>query len=666
MEKLKLTELEKQYLIERIQMGEDIPVDFKYKLFPTLQKEYELVYGGKMRREDILADEDGVSAVPLQVEKVFNGERNLFDDGWRNIIVFGDNLQFLKTIYKNQDPLIKDKVKGKVKLIYIDPPFGTGDEYDGNTAQRAYSAKRKGADFVEFLRRRVVIAKEILADDGLIFIRLSHHFGHYAKVLFDEIFGKANFTNELVVNRIKKNVTQKGRRNIPTAIDIIYVYKKTQQANYSNVVKKLKQQKKGYWHSMDSPGIPGPRKLFISGRVFYPPEGTHFKYTQKDAEEKYKEGKLRVNPKTDKLQYWVEPKDEINLDTNWTDIPGYSFTTKYPTENSEKLLERVIQVGSKENDIVLDFFGGSGTTAAVAEKLNRKWIVCDIGKLAFYTIQKRILSIETSKSLSNPSKKYGLKAKSFITVNTGLYDLPKLFELQKEEYIRFVMNLFEVTPQKKIINGINIHGERKDGYNVLIWEYWNFEDAAVDEVFLEHLHNAIGNRLGDRLYLIAPANKVQFIDDYYQIDRVRYYFLKVPYQIIQELHKAKFKKFRQPTSKSDINALEDAIGFHFIRQPEVKSSFKNGLLIVNEFAANYPDEETGKDIPGFEALAMIIVDKNYNGKEFVMSEAFFAEDLLKKGSDKIEIKLNSYGERIGVVYVDLYGNEFREELKTKA
>ncbi|GLI53750.1 hypothetical protein [Thermodesulfovibrio yellowstonii] len=119
-----LTEYDIQFLIERLQKGEPIPEDYKYKLFPIKQKEYELVYAGKMRKEDILANEDGVFPVPLQVEKVFNSnEHPVSDNEWRNMIVFGDNLQFLKTVYENKDPLIKDKVKGKVKLIYIDPPL---------------------------------------------------------------------------------------------------------------------------------------------------------------------------------------------------------------------------------------------------------------------------------------------------------------------------------------------------------------------------------------------------------------------------------------------------------------------------------------------------------------------------------------------------------------
>src|SRR3972149_6277694 len=167
----KLNEYDIQFLIDNLQKGEPIPDDYKYKLFPTKQKEYELVYAGKMRKEDILANEDGVFPVPLQVEKIFNGdEYPAGDKDWRNMIVFGDNLQFLKTVCENKDLLIKDKVKGKVKLIYIDPPFATESDFKGDKKQKAYSDKTKGAEFVEHLRRRLIVAKELLVDNGSILV----------------------------------------------------------------------------------------------------------------------------------------------------------------------------------------------------------------------------------------------------------------------------------------------------------------------------------------------------------------------------------------------------------------------------------------------------------------------------------------------------------------
>jgi site-specific DNA-methyltransferase (adenine-specific)/adenine-specific DNA-methyltransferase len=685
---MELTEKERQYLIERLKDGETIPPDFKYKLFPTGQKEYELSYAGKMRREDILANEDGVFPVPLQIEKVFNGERENFDDGWRNMIVFGDNLQFLKTIYHNQDELIKDKVKGKVKLIYIDPPFGTGDEYDGNKGQKAYSAKTKGADFVEFLRRRLIVAREVLARDGVLFIRIDYHFGHYVKVLMDQIFGKDNFRNEIVINRFKRQLT--GLNQFNHSVDSLFFYSKSENYNFTEIFRSricsfCGSEKEPEWHHMVSSGLRNPPERTILGRLMYPPKGQHWKYTQEKIDQMTKDGRIRIvenrrytDINGDKVQGVPDflQTEIIPVDNSWTDLKGYLFNPSYPTENPEELLERVIKCSTVPGDLVLDFFAGSGVTAAVSEKMGRKWIVCDIGKLSFYTMQKRLLQIQDSKWAG---KKYGQKAKAFLTVNTGLYDLQKLWELNQEKYKDFVLNLFEVERRSKKIGGIKIDGERFGSY-VMVWPFWEHKDASVDETFLATLHQSISGRIGDRFYVIAPANSVDFISDYHEIGDVRYYFLKVPYQIIQELHKKQFKKFRQPQSKSKINELEDAIGFHFMRQPEVQSHFEKGNLTISKFVSSYSDEDTGREMANFESLSMVIVDENYNGKEFVMTQFFFAEDLLKtkkkdqteeelknelKHQKRISIPLKPLVERIFVIYVDIYGNEFKEEMRTK-
>jgi site-specific DNA-methyltransferase (adenine-specific)/adenine-specific DNA-methyltransferase len=222
----------------------------------------------------------------------------------------------------------------------------------------------------------------------------------------------------------------------------------------------------------------------------------------------------------------------------------------------------------------MDVFAGSGTTLAVAEKLSRRWIGCDIGKLSIYTIQKRLLGIDQSKDLENPKQKYSKPSKSFAVVTSGLYDLGKIFDLQKDEYVNFVKDLFEIEEAKrKTVGGVEIDGKKRD-YLVKIFPYWEFKNTSVDEKYLRELHKNIGQKIGDRFYIIAPANNVDFISDYHQIDNVRYYFLKVPYQVIKELHKVQFKKLRQPQSKNQINDLDEAIGFHFVRQPEVKSEMK--------------------------------------------------------------------------------------------
>jgi DNA modification methylase len=552
-----------QFLVERLQNKETIPDDFKYKLFPIKQAEYELVYAGKMRKEDVLANEDGVFPVPLQVEKIFNEKKHSSErDSWKNIIAFGDNLQFLKTIYENKDPIIKNKVKGKIKLIYIDPPFASESDFKTNTGAKAYADKVKGAEYLEFLRRRLIVAREILDNDGSIYVHLDWKKSHYVKLILDEIFGEENFRNEIVWYYEDKFAT--GGKSLDKNHDIIYHYSKTSKFISNEVrIPKLKKTRRALRKKVNGKTV---NVLDENGQKIY------VEYTDKVIDDVWQIGRTLT-------------KDE-NVD--------------YPTQKKEELVERVLLYGSNPGDLVCDFFAGSGTLAAVAEKLGRKWIVCDIGKLAFYTMQKRILTLQDSRDLLNKKKKYGKKANPFITVNTGIYDLEKVFELKKEEYINFVMNLFEVDRLEKKINGIKIDGEKKDGYYCLIYPYWKFKNAEVNEEYLEDLHSHIGDKIGERLYIIVPANYVNFITDYHEIDNVRYYFLKVPYQIIKELHKVNFRKLRQPQSKKNINDLENAVGFHFIRQPITESKLmidENKIkIIIKKFFSNYVEEETNKDM----------------------------------------------------------------------
>lgn len=159
----------------------------------------------------------------------------------------------------------------------------------------------------------------------------------------------------------------------------------------------------------------------------------------------------------------------------------------------------------------------------------------------------------------------------------------------------------------------------------------------------------------------------------------------MPYQIIKELHKVEFKKFRQPQSKSNVNDLEDAVGFHFMRQPKVISELKSDRyklsIKIKEFYSDFTEEETEKDMANFESLAMVLIDKHYNGETFEMDEYYFAEDLLPKKKKKeeenikeelkkqkiisIELNKKDCGNRLLVIYIDIYGNEFKEVLSLK-
>ena len=242
--------------------------------------------------------------------------------------------------------------------------------------------------------------------------------------------------------------------------------------------------------------------------------------------------------------------------------------------------------------------------------------------------------------------------------------------------------------RKRTISGIQIDGEKKDGFNAIIWRYWDYKDCTVDEEYLHDLHGHIGSKAGQRIYIIAPASYVSFISDYYEIEKVRYYFLKVPYQIIRELHKVRFKKFRQPQRKSNVNDLENSIGFHFMRQPDVKSELKvkSGKIhiTIKKFLSDFSEEETGRDMSNFESLSMVLIDQDFDGETFDMDLYYFAADLLHKKIDLQEdhsdtldhlkeelrhagnvtlppISKSECGKKIMLIYIDIYGNEFKEE-----
>lgn len=155
----KLNERERHRIIELLKVKKDLPLDYKHILFPLEKKKYELVYAGKEREEDILAD---TMAVPLRPIKTFckNG------DGWTNKLIFGDNLQVMKSMLDDSE------VRGQVKLIYIDPPFATKKEYHGSLDQKAYQDKIYGSKFIEFLRKRLIFLRELLADDGSIYVHI--------------------------------------------------------------------------------------------------------------------------------------------------------------------------------------------------------------------------------------------------------------------------------------------------------------------------------------------------------------------------------------------------------------------------------------------------------------------------------------------------------------
>ena len=382
---------------------------------------------------------------------------------WKNKLIWGDNKYIINSLLNDST------IAGKIKLIYIDPPFFTGTNMNINISigNKAELTKQPSAieevayrnmwkegvsSFLQYMYERIKAMRELLADDGSIYVRFDYHYAHYIKLILDEIFGYENFRNEIIINRTRKNVMEsQTQRVFPTATDSLFLYAKSGNTLLNQVVKKMSEKREAFWRRMDDSAGQGSPKIFF-GKELSPPVGKHFKYSQEKINEMISDGKLRLKCKecgyehtkgewrkcpkckkdNPKPEYFVAEKENQLIDTNWTDIPGYSFSTGYPTENSEQVLERVISASSNKNDIVADFFGGSGTTAAVAEKLNRRWITCDIGRFSIHTMRKRFLEIPT--------------CKPFEVLNMGKYERQQwISEATKgdyKSYISFILQLY--------------------------------------------------------------------------------------------------------------------------------------------------------------------------------------------------------------------------------
>jgi len=655
----KLNERDRERIMELLEKGEDLPLDYKHILFPPEKKEYELVYAGKEREEDILAD---TMAVPLQPIKTFGSNGN----GWTNKLIFGDNLQVMKSLLDDPD------VKGQVKLIYIDPPFATKQEFRGSKDQKAYQDKIVGSKFIEFLRKRLVFLRELLSDDGSIFIHLDQKKGHYIKVVLDEIFGEQNFKNEIVWKRTSAH-SDSGK--FGNNADFIYYYVNGDNYIWNQEYEPYSKKYLARFKNVDPDGRrwqdgPITAKGLSGGGYEYTYKGIKglWRCPISTMEVLDKEGKLYFTKKGGiRIKRYLDEDKGIPLQTIWTDI--YATNSQaverigYPTQKPETLLERVIKVSSNPGDLVLDAFAGSGTTLAVAEKLGRRWIGIDCGKLAIYTMQKRLLNLKSE--IGNRGKK--LKPKPFTLYHAGLYDFARLKKLPWPEWRKFALLLFNCRDDNHKVSGVELDGY-KGRSDVLVFDYQKEGGVVLDYGFIDDLHSMIGSKIGSQFFIIAPAASVTFLEDYIDKGSVRYYILRIPYSIINELHNKDFEAIRQPIDESQVNDTVDAVGFDFIRQPKVECNYsiekpKNQLL---EYAVikikTFKSEAMLKgasQLANRESLSMIMVNFDYDGEIFNLDKTFYASEIEKNGW-KVFLPLENIKKKIMIIYLDIYGNEYRE------
>lgn len=424
-----LTEKEKEELCALVRSGSPLPEVWRHRLFPNARqatatgKEYRLVYDGKWTREEVLAR---TQAAPWQLVREFCTERP-HGDGWRNLLVWGDNLLALRELLADQQGPNRLGTKGKIKLIYIDPPFATRQDFMKDK-EKAYRDKVLGAQFIEFLRRRLILLRELLADDGSIYVHLDTKKGHYIKAVLDEVFGEENFRNEIIW---KRQSAHNDAGKCGAIHDTILFYTKNDCWVWNDVRMPVSEdyiaqffdqieQSSGRRYARGDLTAAGVTQGGDSGKpwrgIDVSAKGRHWALPCEIIDRHKIDPRMSIQRKLDALDeagaiHWPKkgvPRlkryaDEVNgvsLQDVWADINlihnQSSERVGYPTQKPEELCERILRASSNADDIVLDCFAGSGTTAAVAEKLGRRWISMDCGKLAIYTTQKRLFSLTTA------------------------------------------------------------------------------------------------------------------------------------------------------------------------------------------------------------------------------------------------------------------------------
>ncbi len=514
---MQLSEHEIRDIIKLLEQGKSLPDKYRFILFDD-KKEVELVWNGK-------TDEICNIVLPFQTierideprsEKKESLQKTIFDlddsgrqlTGWTNKLIWGDNKLILSSL-KN-GPLRKEiEENGGIKLIYIDPPFDVGADFSMNieigdeefTKQPSVLEEiayrdtwGKGADsFIAMIYERLSLMKDLLAEDGSIYVHCDWRVNSYMRLIMDEIFGKENFRVEIFSKRNEKNDVTEYVNKIPITNDYILGYSKNKDikirnflisggtdgywktdftgpnANnndfmvYGQYCKDIKKGRHWMWKEVDTNVAIQNFKNFIDLQneeiksiynkiLEYLPNGLD-KITYKNNKNiidnmnslfakyalKYPNiNFVWVSPTTGKPCYWKHSSDKSVAGNNWVanNIQAYSNDNDYPTEKHEDLLSFIISHQSNENDIVCDFFCGSGTTLAASEKLNRKWIGADLGKFAIHTTRKRIIRVQRE------LKKEGKDFRAFEILNLGKYE--------RHHYIGINENLRDKDKEKQI------------------------------------------------------------------------------------------------------------------------------------------------------------------------------------------------------------------------
>jgi len=566
---------------------------------------------------------DYVKGFPAQLIEVFdplNTKRIIeapsyeeLKDNWQNLLFHGDNKEVLAT-------LLELGFRGKVDLIYIDPPFKSGADYvrkvelrglknlgqieedEASVLQQTmYFDIWNNDSYLQFMYERLMLLKELLAETGSIYVHLDWRVGHGVKLIMDEIFGEDNFRSQIIWNTASLNVagfkTQANNWIYSQGIILYYVKNNIKDSFVFNKqhVKTLK----------------------------YPYENEKGRYRLTRNGEKVYENEDLGDPVTD----------------IWNDILSFNYVAAaknslgFQTQKPEPLLERIIKASSNEGDIVLDCFVGSGTTAAVAQKLGRRWIACDINKGAVQLTSSRLQKI-IQEQIKNNQTKYP----TFAIYKVNNYDL----QLLQTEAIELA------------VQHIGIQRTRTDsffdgtlGKNLVKIIDFNHPLTLLD---LQLLQDELKKRPDeDRDIIIVCLGKELAVDPW-----------------IEEWNK------KHPVNKIKVIELktDKKYGNFLIHKPaeariNIERKDNKAIIEIQDFISPTIIERLNIDnklfkvkIPNFRAMIdCVLIDNNYDGKTFHIVYSDIPEKKSDLVTGKYEIEIPEKKTKVAVKIIDMLGEE---------
>lgn len=492
---MRLNDNEIRDITKLLEAGKPLPDQYRFMLFDD-KREVELVWNGKTNEvcnvvlpfQTIEQVDEPRSEKDMALQSdLFSAETGRQLQGWSNKLIWGDNKLILSSL-KNGPLREEIEKEGGIKLIYIDPPFDVGADFsmdieigdDKFTKQPTVLEELayrdtwgKGTDsFIAMIYERLSLMRDLLADDGSIYVHCDWRVSSHIKLILDEIFGKHLMHNQISWLRGSMAGAKSVGLQYGRCTDSIFFYSKSGKKIFNKQTIPYSKEYIEYNFNYNDE----------RGRFRRQPVGTR----SDESIKKLIADNRTITSDSDKLyiKQYLHESDGVVLSDLWTDIQDLrrkgsmsSEDCKYPTQKPEGLLERVINASSNEGDIVADFFCGSGTTMAVAEKLGRKWIGSDLGKFGIHTTRKRMITVQ--RQLKEENKPY----RAFEILNLGKYE--------RQHYIGVNTNLRAEDQEQQL-------QERETAFTQLILNAYKAE--AVDG-----FNSFLGKKAG-RMVAIGPIN----------------------------------------------------------------------------------------------------------------------------------------------------------------